>query len=175
MADLETVHDTFDHTGLTGVGGGGTTIVRCRKSVDESVSSTSYADSTGLSLAVGASKVYIFEWVVFYKTNATSVGIKLALQGPSGAEVWAGTIAPFGVGGFADGAVMSTVAFSADVSTDLAIVTPATGPGNAAVMAIIKGSIETGVTAGNLKIRHASETASSTTIHEGSHGQLIEV
>ena len=26
MADLETVHDTFDHTGLTGVGGSGADI-----------------------------------------------------------------------------------------------------------------------------------------------------
>lgn len=54
MADLETVHDTFDHTGLTGVGAGGGefTEVDIVNKTDAPFTTTSatFVDVTGLSI-----------------------------------------------------------------------------------------------------------------------------
>jgi hypothetical protein len=61
-----------------------------RKAADESTSATTFADSTGLSFALAASTAYRFRFVVFFTTNATTVGIKLGLNGPAGATLrWA--------------------------------------------------------------------------------------
>lgn len=153
----------------------GATIVTCRKTGDESKSSTSYADSTSMSLAVGASKIYMFRFILLYSTNATSVGIKLALQGPSGAECYASIIMGLGAPNVAGATIYHNGNATTDVSTDLPMAEPNVGPGAASSPARIEGVIATGVTSGTLKLRHASETATATTIFKHSFGELIEI
>lgn len=150
-------------------------ITSCRKTADETFSSTSYADSTGMSLAVAANKFYKFRFVVLYNTNATSVGIKLAIIGPASSFAFAGCIGSSSAGSVSATATVHSTVAAGDSSVDLPLFTPATGPGAATACVIIEGVIDTGATAGNLKLRHASETATNTTIVQHSHGELFEV
>jgi hypothetical protein len=148
----------------------------CRKTADEGFSSTSYANSTSMSLAISASKVYAFRFVIFYTTNATSVGIKLAIQGPASCLAYAGMSGFFSAGSIsADSSIVGGVQASGDISTDLALLTPATGPGGTATMAVVEGILVNSTNAGNLVLRHASETATTTTILQNSYGELTEL
>lgn len=148
----------------------------CRKTGNEALSSTSYADSTNMALAIEASKNYAFRYVIFYTTNATSVGIKLALKGPASCTCYAGIFASITLGTLGGTATMvAGVQASGDISTDLPILEPATGPGTTATMAVIEGILNNGANAGNLVLRHASETATATTILVNSYGELIEL
>lgn len=142
-----------------------------RKTADESKSSTSLADSTGMGFAVLANKVYKFRYVVFFNTNDPSVGIKLSVNGPAGtyrfggympvsAGSGAGNAATFNSGGVADSA-----AFSGQTG-------PGTGSNPAAVL---EGIAAIGGTGGTLILRHGSETATATTILANSFGELVEI
>lgn len=162
----ETLHDALDHSGLTGIPSSG--ITGKRKASSESFSSTSFADSTGLTFPVAASTRYGFVFYVYYFTNATTVGIRLAINGPAGAT------GRFGV-------IMSTAAAGDNVNTgisqgtalDTAILSTAAGPGASPAVAIVSGSMDVAGTSGTLALRHASETATATTIEQGSWGYLI--
>lgn len=148
----------------------------CRKTGNEALSSTSYADSTNMSLPLLASKNYVFRYVIFYTTNATTVGIKLALKGPASCTCYAGIFASITLGTTTSAAtIVAGVQASGDISTDLPMLEPATGPGTTATMAVIEGVINNGANAGNLILRHASETATATTILVNSYGELTEV
>lgn len=147
----------------------------CVKASAEAFSSTSYADSTNMAFAIEASKTYKFRFVVFFTTNATTVGIKLAIQGPASCVAWAGSHTPAAAPAVGGSAIYHIGAASADISTDLDLALPSAGPGGTVTMAIIEGLVQNSTNAGNLKLRHASETATSTTIHEFSHGELWEV
>lgn len=163
MATFTSVHNAADHAGLTGI------VTYDRLTADEVKSSTSLADS-GLSFAVLASTVYKFRFVVFFTTNATSVGIKLSVSGPSGTYRFGGYVpnsAGTGAGNtavFNSGGVVDSVAF-----------TPTTGPGTAPVMAVLEGIAVIGGTGGTLVLRHGSETATDTTILTNSFGELVKI
>jgi len=149
---------------------------RTRKTDNEAFSATAYADSTNMALAIEASKNYAFRYVIFYTTNATSVGIKLALKGPASCTCYAGIFGSITLGTLGGTATMvAGVQASGDISTDLPVLEPATGPGTTATMAIIEGVLNNGVNAGNLVLRHASETATATTILANSYGELYEI
>jgi hypothetical protein len=157
-----------------GAGGSGTTITFCRKTVNESFSSTSYADSTNMALALSANTTYKFRYVVYYNTNATSVGIKLAVQGPASCTAYVGTLGASSAASTSAAATMvAAVLASGDISTDLVCFDPLTGPGAGSTVVVLEGFIANGANAGNLKLRHASETATATTILANSHGYLI--
>ncbi len=139
-----------------------------RKVADESTSATVFADSTGLSLALAASTAYRFRFVVFFTTNATTVGIKLGLNGPAGATLrWAllnPTAAP----------AQSTAMINATgTAYDTEALAATAGPGATGGMAIVEGVIVTSGTPGTLRLRHASETATATTILANSYGELV--
>jgi hypothetical protein len=148
----------------------------CRKASDEAKSATAYADSTSMSLPLVANKNYRFRFVIFYTTNSTGVGIKLAIQGPASCLAYAGVLGAFTLGTATSAAsILAGVQASGDISTDLAMMTPASGPGGTATMVIIEGVINNGANAGNLKLRHGSSTATATTILANSHGELEEI
>lgn len=73
MADLETVHATIDHTGITGVGGGGgsLTAVSVALTADRAITGDSayhdITDLTGISLTAGT-------WMGFIDIAVTSSG-----------------------------------------------------------------------------------------------------
>ena len=132
---------------------------------------TAFADSTGLALAVAAGKAYRFRFVVFFTTNAATVGLKLGLNGPAGATIRFGVhlpaAAPSGAG--------SAIIHASGNAYDAEAIAATAGPGGTATMAIVEGVIVTGANAGNLQLRHASETATATTILANSYGELVEI
>lgn len=89
MADLETVHDTFDHTGLTGVGGGGGgefTEVDIVNKTDAAFTTTSntFVDVTGLSITQTTAAVrclITFSGVINCATANVIVGVDLDVDG----------------------------------------------------------------------------------------------
>lgn len=129
-----------------------------------SVSSTSFADSN-MAVAVSASTNYLLKAVVFFNTNATSVGIRLAFTFPAGATLKAGGYNSTGAGGAND----QTVAISSTTAADTAIFITTTGPGATNSVAVIEGTLQVAGTAGTLTLRHASETATATSIEAGSY------
>lgn len=148
----------------------------CRKTGDESKSATAYADSTNMTLPLLANKNYAFKFLIFYTTNATSVGIKLAIKGPSGCTAYARVDGPITLGTTtAAASIVAGVQASGDISTDLPCLEPATGPGTTATWVVIEGTIANGANAGNLILRHGSETATATTILANSRGVLEEI
>ena len=139
---------------------------------DSASSSTSFADVTGMGFAVEASHVYHFRYVVFFNTNATSVGIRLAVNGPASPTLLKlGGFISTGAGGQND----STIAQGSTTAYDTPVIITTTGPGGTNAFAIIEGLFSNGVNAGTLILRHASETATATTIEAGSFGTLVEV
>lgn len=138
-------------------------------SAGASVSSTSFAD-TDLTFAVDASSTYVFQFHVYFFTNATSVGIRLAVNGPSGATGRWGAYIPTAASSNAVGAANGQL-----TALDTAIFATTTGPGVSPVYAIVSGSMTIAGTPGNLVLRHASETATSTTIEGGSWGMCAKV
>lgn len=147
----------------------------CFKTVGESFSSTSYADSTNMSMAIEASKNYKFRYVIFFETNAATVGIKLAIQGPASCQAWIGGYTPAAAPAAGGSAIYHIAVGSADISTDLTVAQATAGPGTQATLCILEGLLMNSTNAGTLKLRHASETATSTTIKEFSHGELWEI
>ena len=145
--------------------------VFCRKAADEAKSAIAFADSTGMGLAVAANKAYAFRFVVFFTTNATTVGIRLGLNGPAGATLRFGAYTPAAAPSGA-GAVIGQASGSA---YDTEAVPLTAGPGGVATMAILEGVLVTGANPGTLQLRHGSETASATTILANSYGQLTEI
>lgn len=152
------------------------TFVTCRKTGDESFSTTGYNDSTNMGLAIAASRNYLFQYVIYYTTNATSVGIKIALNGPTNCTCYAFTRGSIAAGSVSAAATLvENVQASGNIATDLEVLTPATGPGTSANGIVIYGTINNSTNAGTLKLRHGSETATATTILQQSYGILMEI
>jgi hypothetical protein len=141
-------------------------LVHCRKAADQSISTTGFADSTDMVLAVPAAGTYLFEFVVFFTTNAATVGIRLSVNGPAASAVRWGVQNPMGA--VAAGNLVGQ-AQAAAYNAEPVVFTA--GPGTGGAMAILSGSI-VATAAGNLQLRHGSETATATTILAGSWGRL---
>ena len=131
------------------------------------VSSTSFAD-TDMAIAVAANTNYRIWAAIFFNTNATTVGIRIAFNGPASPTL-------FKVGGFvstgAAGTNDSTIAQSAHINYDTPYVTTS-GPGATNAVSFFSGVLMNGSNAGTLVVRHASETATTTTIEAGSFLEL---
>jgi hypothetical protein len=156
--------------GDVGPAGIGVTARFARKTADQSFSTTTLNDSTGMALLLAASKVYRFRFVVFFTTNAATVGIKLSVNGPAGATVKFGALVPTAAPSNAVG--MSNAVANA-FNAEAFVLT--TGPGTGQAMALLEGVIVVGATAGSLQLRHGSETATATTILANSYGELLEM
>ena len=145
-----------DHTG----------IVYCRKAADQSFSTTTFNDSTNMALAVPGAGTYAFEFFVFFTTNATTVGIRLSVNGPAASAIRWGVQNPMGA--VAAGNLVGQTQ-SAAYNAEPVVFTA--GPGTGGAMAVVIGSI-VATAAGNVQLRHGSETATATTILTGSWGRL---
>lgn len=139
-------------------------------SAGSDVSATAFAN-TDLTFPVAASSVYVFEMHIFFYTNATTVGIRLAINGPAGATGRWGAYVPTS----ASHSVTTTIAIGQNTTLDSALIATTTGPGVSPVYAIVSGSMTVAGTAGNLVLRHASETATQTVIEAGSWGRCALV
>jgi hypothetical protein len=126
--------------------------------------------NTDLSFAVDASTVYVFQFHIYFFTNATSVGIRLAVNGPTGATGRWGLYVPTAASSNAVNAANGQL-----TALDTAIFATTTGPGVSPVYAIMSGSMTIAGTSGNLVLRHASETSTQTVIEAGSWGFVARV
>lgn len=141
--------------------------MRFKISTGSDVSSVSFAD-TDLLFPVLTSTSYVFEFHLYCFTNAASVGIRLAINGPAGATGRWGAYVPTS----ASSATSTTVGIGQNATLDSVLVGTTTGPGASGVYAIVTGSMTIAGTAGNLVLRHASETATQSVIEAGSWGML---
>lgn len=146
----------------------------CFKTADESFSSTTPADSTSMLFAIEASKSYSFRFIVYFNTNAATVALMLSVSGPASCAGTMGLYEPNSAAG-GQTIVHLVAGRSTDLSTPLVLGALTAGPGTGPTMAIIEGFITNSTNAGNIQLRHASETNTATTIMRDSHGELWEV
>jgi len=152
-------------SGATIIGSAGG-INAIKKTSDQTVVGVALTDITELSFSVDANADYHFYFVLVIVTNATGTGYLVTLNGPaigSGEITYeirlrtsntAETAAQFGINAY-QGGTFSTV-----------------GPGTTRVVAIIRGSLKNGATAGTLTVQARAEIASpgSVTVKQGSWG-----
>jgi hypothetical protein len=136
---------------------------------------TTMADinATDFNVPILASKSYMIRAVLFYRTNATTTGARFALNGPASP-----TLVIFG------GAVTITPAAAGSAITaegtgttyDGAVTTHGTGPAAVTAIAFLEGAVFNGLTAGNLRLRFASEVAiaNGLTVLAGSYFEVRE-
>lgn len=137
----------------TGVHG----ITTVRLGSDQQRTATSLADLSGLSVAIPANAEYLLTAYLIYDTAATTTGLGLSVNGPSGgvptllasialrggdsanSHVWAGTIN----------------------AHDDAVTADAVSVANSKALAKLEGIYRNGANAGTLALRFASEVGSS--------------
>lgn len=132
------------------------------KPADQASTSTAFADVTGLSFAVLANTTYVFRFVLFYTTAATTTALQIALGGPAApAFLRYGVLTVTGV----------TALHTAVQTAYDTVLNAASGGAGTPLMAILEGSITTGPSAGTVALRMRSEVnASAVTILRGSYG-----
>lgn len=135
-------------------------------SAGSAVSSTSLAD-TDMAIAVAANTNYRIWAAIFFNTNATTVGIRISFNGPAGATLKVGGFVSTGAAGTND----STIAQMSITVYDTQFVTTS-GPGATNAVAFFSGVLLNGANAGTFTVRHASETATLTSIESGSFLEL---
>lgn len=138
---------------------------------DDAVSSVSFANVTGLSFALVAGARYFFEYFLRISTNATTVGIKLAVNAADAGT----TIALTGMIPSNAAALATPWAGGYTFSKDAEIFAMTTGPGGSNVPAYLHGIVTTTTNPDTLQLRHASETATTTTIHGTSLGRITRI
>lgn len=145
---------------------------RDKSTADQATTSTSLVDITGLSLPMAANADYYFEFFIPYTSGATTNGLGLSVNGPTGL-VWIAGEAhiPFGADGGSSTWHGNITAYEDQV---LATGTPAVSP--AVHFARISGIIRNGTTPGDLKARFRAEVGSSSlTIKQGAWGRLTRI
>lgn len=154
-------------TGATGpqgpVGTGLTAIVK--KGADESFTATTLADVAGTALTMAANADYEFDYLVIFQTAATTTGIWLALNGPTGLIELSALVetqtAP------------TTWSSAVHLAYNGGATTASIDAANTRRIARIRGIVRNGTTAGNLVLRAASEVSgSAVTIKRGTIGVL---
>ena len=141
-----------------------------KKTADQASGSTGLVDATDLIFPVLANTDYIFEYIVAYRTAATTTGLKLGINGPSGSTVTFQVLVAQ-TNSAAGTTNMATECFNA---LDGAILTLSVDAANTDRIARIHGVMRVAATPGNLALRFASEiNASNVTIRKGSGGFLF--
>jgi hypothetical protein len=132
---------------------------------------TSFADITGLTVAVENAKHYNFLAHLYHQTNATTTGAQFAVNGPTMTGMIGASVAEI-----TTSVTAAAYASSAAVTArDTAFVVETTGPGAVNMLAIISGWINPSA-AGTFAMRLASEVAvaSGLTVKAGSWCRIWE-
>lgn len=159
-----------DNIDAVGAGGGVGSISVAVLGSHSQVSSTSFANS-GLSFALEASSRYLFEFFLDTDTNATSVGIKLAVNaGDAGTSVAMSGLVPTGAP-----AAATPLAGGMTFTKDAQPFVTTTGSGTTRSGVLLWGWTVTTTNPDTLHLRHASETATQTSIYAGSVGRLTKL
>lgn len=127
-----------------------------RLAQDSTVSTTAFANVTGLSHAVEANKTYMLELFGAYQTAATTTGIALALDVPVGASVIGINIV----------AVSATALGGAEQTADATTTGATTGvrAANANTPILCRWIVANGANAGTVQLMQRSEVAASNTV-----------
>lgn len=131
-----------------------------RLATDDAITSTTKSNVLGMAFTVPAATNYAFEFNLFTSANAATVGVQFALT-------YDGTIS-------AARAVLqgptSTSALGWHTATSFPMsFNPTASQGNVVALVVIAGLVEA-LTGGTLQLQHGSETATLTTVHQGSWG-----
>lgn len=131
--------------------------------------STTLANTTGLSFAVTAGNYYSFEFVVLFQSAATTTGIRLGLTCPAFTVYSARVEVPVAADGVsADMQGWLTTSGDSVLGTGVQAITTT-------YAAIIRGLILPSAN-GTIQVQHATEVAASgVTIKQGSHGVMRTV
>jgi hypothetical protein len=135
------------------------------KTADQATSLASLSDVTDLVAPMEANKRYIFEAFVVYSSAGLLAGIHLDFAGPAGptSVVWSRETAIT--------AVVGTDIYESAVRTAYESDSPTAGVDAAGARrtARLRGVVENGATAGDLKLRFATGLAgTNVTVHAGS-------
>lgn len=139
-----------------------------RLAADDARSVTAKNDVAGMSFVLDPNKVYSFEFVLRCSANAATVGIQYALT-------FGGTVTRFD--GNLDYYITVSAKGSVDVSNDTTSpfdFNPTASHGTPVLINRIMGTLVVGATGGTLQLQHGSETATLTTIHQGSFATCVE-
>lgn len=147
---------------LATVGGGGSTATLTVLGSDQTTTSTSYADVTGLTAALEADTRYQFEFFVAWKSSSTGEGIGLAIGGPASPATLMANIAINSTANYYLFVSAATAYDSGPLSN--------VGAGATSRAAHVRGVIVTGAAAGSLALRFRAKTggSNSATIKAGS-------
>lgn|SRR5678816_2906042 len=152
-------------------------IWRRRLTADAVSAVTSMADVSGtdLTVAIKASRKYLWKFRGTYISNATTTGLRLSINGPASptrVNHWAQVVV-----------VISTLVptwnagGATAITYDDLVIASTAGPGAVVCPFWYEGVIENGANAGNLRPRFASEVAvaSGITIHRGAIFEVEEL
>jgi hypothetical protein len=155
--------DSHDHVGGDGAALTGLATT-AKLTVDRTNNTTSLADVTGLSLAIAANKTYHFKFVVIFRSDTTTTGIKLAVNGPSGfTDLAYQRLLAISTSASGYGAARAYDTMGSSTGVDAA---------NANMAAVVEGVVVNGSTAGDLILRFAAETTGTVKVVAGSCGLL---
>jgi hypothetical protein len=135
-----------------------------RTTGDVTNSTTTFADVTGLSFSMLASKDYIIEAWIIFQSNTAATGIKFALYSAAASPVAVVNLChiPIGITLYASDSCLAARAYNTgtpSVSVDTT---------NSNLLCKIEGLVRNGVNAGTLAIRFAAETSGIVKVMTGS-------
>lgn len=147
--------------------------VDVRKTADQATTSQTNANVTDLVFPVLANIDYSFFFYVMYRCAATAQGIRLAVTTPASVTRIAYGVSIFGVA--ADGT--AAVFHGAGSSSDDSVISAAVAAATTSYIATIHGVLANGANAGNIQLRFArgsgtTTTAPGTTLEKGSYGNM---
>lgn len=139
----------------------------CRLAADDARSVTAFNDLAGMAFVLDPDTNYSFEFVLFCTANAATVGVQFELS-------FGGTVTSARVVGRQPAvASPSTETYLGDTTAPFTLSFIASHGANP-FECRITGTIEVGASGGTLQLRHASETATLTTVLRGSYGVCVE-
>jgi hypothetical protein len=136
---------------------------------DQTSTSTSYADVTGLTASLDASAKYQFEFFVEWRSSSTAEGIGLAINGPSSPTTLIAHLGINATSNYYQYLSVETTYNSGPLSTS--------GANTTGRVAHVRGVIVTGASSGTLALRYRAETggANSATVKAGSSLVLTKI
>ena len=148
---------------------GGSSPITCRATANKATSVQAKANITGMAMTLAANTNYAIEYYIRCSSNAAAVGIQFEIT-------FGGTVTRF------DGNLDYYITVSAKGSVDVVNDTtspftfnPTVSHGTPVLMNCIYGLLEVGASGGTLQLQHGSETATLTTVFQGSWGRATPV
>lgn len=139
---------------------GQTVNIQIKDDGDQTNSTTSYADVSGLTFEVGANSTYVAQWVLVASSASGVVGVQLAINGPASPTAMTATITCFA----ATTTPVTTNVTAYDTGLDLT-----TSAGTSRVQCSIRMTLVNGSNSGVVAARvRSSSGGTAVTIHNGS-------